>query len=366
MFPPPFDAAAIGMPDLKFHFDTWTTLQGNPAIWLEYRIVDNNINMEIYARTYFVVIGDSIYYLSYLVNQNTVAIEVYGTSPDNYHLYLKNRIEPMVNSLCFPINNGKPCTDTTNPPPPPPTTEPETIVTEEWINTNYKQNPNFGLIYKITLSCNDPIDGIFCKDQPTKIREVHVFAGSTCITNPSTCDSGTKDQDIVIPKPTVFFPGAPTPIIPQDILRWSAFRNTNEPFWDLFAYSNSGTPDIFKVDAIFYSAFGSSVGQSDVLSLAKTTTCDKKNVCQEKLGPASPPSGTIYGPYQPIVGPDFHTGIIVKPGDLVRTFATGLVDFGGARNVIQLVLLFNNTVCYSYNSNEFIIIIIHITNVGIL
>ena len=123
----------------------------------------------------------------------------------------------------------------------------------------------------------------------------------------------------------------PPPIVPKDILIWSAFRNTNEPFWDLFAYSNSGTPDKLKVDFISYPAGGISLGQSAILSLFKTTTCDKNNVCQEKQGPASPPSGTLSKPYYPVVGPELNTGIPVKPQEImVRIFATGLVDFGGA------------------------------------
>ena len=185
------NAAARPMLDGNFYHGDWETPngetpQGNPAHWIQYRVLGEfgGTTFEYYFRTFYTVIDNFLYIFAYSVSQIS--------APDNFSLYLKYRINPILETVCFPINNEatKPCPDISNPSPHP--TEPDTIVTEEWINTNYKQNPNFGLIYNITLSCNNPINGISCKDQPTKIREVHVFAGSTCITNPSTCDSGTK------------------------------------------------------------------------------------------------------------------------------------------------------------------------------
>lgn len=61
------------------------------------------------------------------------------------------------------------------------------------------------------------------------------------------------------------------------------------------------------------------------IKLFQTTRCDVNKKCQVIPGPAF----NIKGPYT-VVGPELHTGINVKQGDVINIHASGLVDFGGA------------------------------------
>jgi hypothetical protein len=278
---------------------------------IDYEVnVDNDPNADRQFKTFFITVDNHTYILAYSVDQENHFSP--SPNPDNFNYYFTQRVEKMVDSFCVPINAYEiPCNEE-----PIPSSKAPYTVTEEWINTNYKQNPNFGILYKVIVTCVDPSIGSSCIESPKKITKIDVFAGSECITKPSTCNFNTADK-FYIQEGTLGH------------LIWSAFRTIGFPTWNLYTYTNEQTSGTFKVDFVYY-LDGISLGQSAVLSLTKTTTCDKDKVCQEEQGPASPPSGTFSIPYYPVVGPEVDTGIMVEQGDLVRIFATGLVDFGGA------------------------------------
>jgi hypothetical protein len=187
---------------------------------------------------------------------------------------------------------------------------PPAPVTEEWLYTEYVQNP-LSSIYKVVISCSEPVN-ISCINTPSKIIDVQFFAGARCITDPGTCDRGTQTR----------FTSPPSGAI------WTAVADatTPPPLWTIDAFPIASTADKFKLEIEWNPLVGFTQSGIFELSLFRTITCDQNNVCVETKGPAFT-TGNLYGPYT-VVGPEVHTGVIVQPGNVVRTFGTGLVDFG--------------------------------------
>lgn len=273
--------------------------------------------------------------------------------PNNFDIYYINKVRNMVESICFLTNSqaNKQCPSTfpTTPstPPPPP------IVTEEWRNFDYKEIPGIPDFNKVFITCINQQVGD-CLHQPGKITEIHPFAGFDCISNPSGCDFGKLDASCVsdistcdfINKKTVgnFIIHQPPRQDATGTKSWTATM-TSPRLWILDGLSANCSSLSGKVREIcfvtnvipFVRPDVKFTAKDDVLTegkllegkffikLFQTTRCDVNKKCQVIPGPAF----NIKGPYT-VVGPELHTGINVKQGDVINIHASGLVDFGGA------------------------------------
>ena len=319
------------LPDKRFSIlayeeKPWVTPQGNNGEIVKWN-VRSLFNSDIVYKiaNYFTIVEGNFYIITYLVNQDELRV-IGQLAPDNFDLYNTSKVKRMIDTLCFPINSGatKPCIDDSPPNPNPnPNPNPRTV-TEEWIYTQYTQH-RLSSIYKVVISCSDPIS-TSCVNTPSKIKDVHLFAGTTCITDPGRCDLGTQNRLDIIPRSPFI------EVIPTIRPLWTAFADSPTPptpRWKIDAFPVQSIEKNFKINLEWNYAVGDKAGGIFDLSLNKTTTCDQNSVCQETKGPAYTTPGNIYGPYT-VVGPEVHTGVIVQQGNLVRTFGTGLVDFGGA------------------------------------
>ena len=176
---------------------SWTTPQGFAA--KSDRCVINPINPDENknreAQILYAKIDDHLYVIIYSVVQEGRDI-TFDEAPDNFNIYGNQRIQTMLDSLCFPKNTAeKPCPSGPDLPP----TEQQTITKEEWVNPNYRGDiPGIADFDKVIITCAGPSNpNVKCLDQPKKIIEINPFAGFNCISNHSGCDLGKLDVTCV-------------------------------------------------------------------------------------------------------------------------------------------------------------------------
>ena len=183
---------------------SWTTPQGFAGKSDQCNInitIDENNSEEREAQIYYTKIDgdnidDHIYVIIYSVVQDNDEDIFKGIAPDNFNIYGNQRIQKMLDSLCFTEYTAeKPCPSGPDLPP----TEQQTITKEEWVNPNYRGDiPGIADFDKVIITCAGPSNpNVKCLDQPKKIIEINPFAGFNCISNPSGCDLGKLDVTCV-------------------------------------------------------------------------------------------------------------------------------------------------------------------------